>query len=124
MSTRKNVIKEGLKSGLKKLGKKAAAGAVGVAGAMLNTQKAYGGQLSKKQLKDKYGFKEFGGDGGALPKKKTKMSMRKPKASICPAGIAWAKRTFDKYPSAYANMAASKYCKDPNYAKGSKKKKK
>ena len=25
---------------------------------------------------------------------------------ICPAGIAWAKRTFDKYPSAYANMAA------------------
>ena len=49
--------------------------------------------------------------------------MKKPKASICPAGIAWAKRTFDKYPSAYANMAASKYCKDPNYAKGSKKKK-
>ena len=40
---------------------------------------------------------------------------------ICPAGIAWAKRTFDKYPSAYANMAASKYCKDPNYAQGSKK---
>jgi hypothetical protein len=43
---------------------------------------------------------------------------------ICPAGKAWARRTFDKYPSAYANMAASKYCKDPNYAKGSKKKKK
>ena len=42
---------------------------------------------------------------------------------ICPAGKAWAKRTFDTYPSAYANMAASKYCKDPNYAKGSKKKK-
>jgi|TARA_B100001778_G_C18604534_1_gene639090 hypothetical protein len=41
---------------------------------------------------------------------------------ICPAGIAWAKRTFDKYPSAYANMAASKYCKDPNYGKGKKKK--
>ena len=39
---------------------------------------------------------------------------------ICPAGIAWAKRTFDTYPSAYANMAASKYCKDPNYAKKSK----
>ena len=35
-------------------------------------------------------------------------------------GIAWAKRTFDRYPSAYANMAASKYCKDPNYAKKSK----
>jgi hypothetical protein len=43
---------------------------------------------------------------------------------ICPAGKAWAKRTFDTYPSAYANMAASKYCKDPNYAKGSKGKKK
>ena len=39
---------------------------------------------------------------------------------ICPEGKAWAKRTFDKYPSAYANLAASKYCKDPNYAKGSK----
>ena len=24
------------------------------------------------------------------------------------------------YPSAYANLAASKYCKDPNYAKKSK----
>ena len=41
---------------------------------------------------------------------------------ICPAGIAWAKRTFDTYPSAYANMAASKYCKDPNYGKKSKRK--
>ena len=39
---------------------------------------------------------------------------------ICPKGKAWAKRTFDTYPSAYANMAASKYCKDPNYAKGAK----
>ena len=43
---------------------------------------------------------------------------------ICPSGKAWAKRTFDTYPSAYANMAASKYCKDPNYAKGAKGKKK
>ena len=51
------------------------------------------------------------------------MAKRK-KNKICPAGIAWARRTFDKYPSAYANMAASKYCKDPNYAKGKKKKKK
>jgi len=42
---------------------------------------------------------------------------------ICPEGKAWAKRTFDTYPSAYANMAASKYCKDPNYAKKSKAKK-
>jgi len=39
---------------------------------------------------------------------------------ICAKGKAWARRTFDKYPSAYANMAASKYCKDPNYAKGAK----
>jgi len=48
--------------------------------------------------------------------------MTKPKSGgkICPKGKAWAKRTFDTYPSAYANMAASKYCKDPNYAKGSK----
>ncbi len=45
---------------------------------------------------------------------------RTKKNKICPAGIAWAKRTFDTYPSAYANMAASKYCKDPNYAKKSK----
>ena len=50
-------------------------------------------------------------------------SKKKGKYKICPAGIAWAKRTFDRYPSAYANMAASKYCKDPNYAKGAKKKK-
>jgi len=52
------------------------------------------------------------------------MPKRKKGNKICPAGIAWAKRTFDKYPSAYANMAASKYCKDPNYAKGAKRKKK
>jgi len=39
---------------------------------------------------------------------------------ICPEGKAWAKRTFDTYPSAYANLAASKYCKDPNYAKKAK----
>ena len=42
---------------------------------------------------------------------------------ICPEGKAWAKRTFDTYPSAYANMGASKYCKDPNYAKKAKGKK-
>ena len=45
-------------------------------------------------------------------------------SKICPAGKAWAKRTFDTYPSAYANLAASKYCKDPNYAKGAKGKRK
>ena len=54
-----------------------------------------------------------------------KVVQQKARASkICPAGKAWAKRTFDTYPSAYANMAASKYCKDPNYAKGAKGKKK
>jgi hypothetical protein len=41
-------------------------------------------------------------------------------SKICAEGKAWAKRTFDTYPSAYANLAASKYCKDPNYAKKSK----
>jgi hypothetical protein len=54
-----------------------------------------------------------------MAKSKTKMNRG---SKICAAGISWAKRTFDKYPSAYANMAASKYCKDPNYAKNSKKK--
>ena len=58
-------------------------------------------------------------------KEKKKVMAKKGKTKkkgnkICPAGIAWAKRTFDTYPSAYANMAASKYCKDPNYAKGAK----
>jgi|TARA_R100000149_G_C5880291_1_gene145237 hypothetical protein len=52
------------------------------------------------------------------------MAQKRKGNKICPAGIAWARRTFDKYPSAYANMAASKYCKDPNYAKGAKRKKK
>ena len=123
MSKKRSIAaKEGTKAVLKKMGRRGVATSFGVVGAMLSPQKAYGGQLSDKQLKEKYGFKSFGGDGGPLPKKKTKMSMRKPKKSkICPAGIAWAKRTFDKYPSAYANMAASKYCKDPNYGKKSKK---
>jgi hypothetical protein len=49
---------------------------------------------------------------------------KKEGGTICPEGKAWAKRTFDKYPSAYANLAASKYCKDPNYAKSSKKRRK
>ena len=48
------------------------------------------------------------------------MAKAKSGGKICPSGKAWAKRTFDTYPSAYANMAASKYCKDPNYAKKSK----
>ena len=53
-----------------------------------------------------------------------KASAKSKGSKICPAGKAWAQRTFDTYPSAYANMAASKYCKDPNYAKGAKGKKK
>jgi len=57
-------------------------------------------------------------DGGVTAMKKGGRTKKKNK--ICPEGIAWAKRTFDKYPSAYANLAASKYCKDPNYAKKSK----
>ena len=47
----------------------------------------------------------------------------KSKGKICPKGKAWAKRTFDVYPSAYANLAASKYCKDANYANKAKGKK-
>ena len=49
--------------------------------------------------------------------------MSKKGNKICPKGKAWAERTFDTYPSIYANMAASKYCKDPNYAKKAKDKK-
>jgi|TARA_A100001391_G_C4925718_1_gene240347 hypothetical protein len=49
-----------------------------------------------------------------------KVSSKSKGSKICPEGKAWAKRTFDTYPSAYANMAASKYCKDPNYGKKAK----
>jgi len=59
------------------------------------------------------------GSGGSVSGMK-KGGKTKSKGKICPEGKAWAKRTFDKYPSAYANLAASKYCKDPNYAKKSK----
>ena len=51
----------------------------------------------------------------SMAKKKVKSG-----GKICPEGKAWARRTFDTYPSAYANMAASKYCKNPNYAKKAK----
>ena len=50
------------------------------------------------------------GGGKATPKNKALYSRVK----------AEAKRKFDVYPSAYANLAASKYCKDPNYAKKAK----
>lgn len=45
---------------------------------------------------------------------------KKKKNKICKAGKEWAKETFETYPSVYANLAASKYCKDPNYAKKDK----
>ena len=51
-----------------------------------------------------------------------KLDYKKGGFKISGACKAAAKRKFAVYPSAYANMAASKYCKDPNYAKGSKKK--
>ena len=58
-----------------------------------------------------------------LDEKKKRKKKKKKGNKICAKGKAWAKRTFDTYPSAYANLAASKYCKDPNYGKGKKKKK-
>ena len=63
-----------------------------------------------KQTKLQVTYLRKGGDASAKSKG----------SKICPEGKAWAKRTFDTFPSAYANMAASKYCKDPNYAKGKK----
>ena len=59
----------------------------------------------------------------AYSRKSKKASSKSKGSKIGPAGKAWAERTFDTYPSAYANMAASKYCKDPNYAKKAKGKK-
>jgi len=53
-------------------------------------------------------------------KKGGEASSKSKGSKICPEGTSLAKRTFDTYPSSYANMAASKYCKDPNYAKKAK----
>ena len=36
------------------------------------------------------------------------MAKAKSGGKICPAGKAWAKRTFDTYPSAYANISKKK----------------
>ncbi len=69
-------------------------------------------------------FTEKSPCGVAYMRKGGKVSSKSRGSKICPAGKAWAERTFDTYPSAYANLAASKYCKDPNYAKASKKKRK
>ena len=56
----------------------------------------------------------------AYSRKSNKASKKSKGSKICPEGKAWAQRTFDTYPSAYANLAASKYCKDPNFAKKAK----
>ena len=54
----------------------------------------------------------------AQKKKKTSKSKAVPTNPSLYARIkAKTKAKFDVYPSAYANMAASKYCKDPNYGK-------
>ena len=68
--------------------------------------------IMAKVRKTPKGLTYYKNGGGASKKSKG--------SKICPEGKAWAKRTFDTYPSAYANLAASKYCKDPNYAKKSK----
>ena len=48
------------------------------------------------------------------------LEKKKKSSKICPKGIAWAKKNYDKWPSAYASMGASKYCKDSSYGKGKK----
>lgn len=55
-----------------------------------------------------------------IPRSQRKLLLKVRAARYVPKGKAWAERTFDTYPSAYADLAASKYCKDPNYAKKSK----
>ena len=42
----------------------------------------------------------------AYSRKSKKASSKSKGSKICPEGKAWAQRTFDTYPSAYANMAA------------------
>jgi hypothetical protein len=53
-----------------------------------------------------------------------KIKIRLNEREICAKGVAWAKRNYKKWPSAYASMGASRYCKDSNYGKSKKKKKK
>jgi|TARA_R100001163_G_C4974902_1_gene133374 mannose/cellobiose epimerase-like protein (N-acyl-D-glucosamine 2-epimerase family) len=76
-------------------------------------------QISKPPMKKKKP-KDVMPKGLTYYRKGGKASRKSKGSKICPEGKAWAKRTFDTYPSAYANLAASKYCKDPNYAKKSK----
>ena len=79
----------------------------------------------KKSMKEEYTTEEIRGVIRetilAILEKKKKGGT--PGQEICPAGKAWAKRKFETYPSVYANLAASKYCTDPNYAKKDKGKK-
>ena len=81
-------VKEMVKAGLKRAGKKLLSGALGVGAALLNTQKAYAPNNMGKYVKQKDGsvkfvktkFMDDDGKGGPLPtRKKAKMSMRKPK---------------------------------------------
>tara|TARA_E500000318_G_scaffold111627_1_gene130956 strand:+ start:378 stop:671 length:294 start_codon:yes stop_codon:yes gene_type:complete len=88
------------------------------------------GDRMRPRKRQAFGFRSTGTDQGDLNTIRSaqniddgvggRVTKMKKGGKICPEGKAWAKRTFDKYPSAYANLAASKYCKDPNYAKKSK----
>ena len=62
------------------MGKKALGKAVRRSGAMLNTQKAYGGQLTKKQLAEKYNFLPDDGKGEHYLKEKKLKCHEKTKA--------------------------------------------
>ena len=82
--------------------------------------KKAGKKMSKGGAKPDYLDMDKDGNKKESMKSAIKSSKKSKGSKICPKGKAWAERTFDTYPSAYANMAASKYCKDPNYAKKSK----
>ena len=106
---------------------------IGATSLMTITRSSIGKQVSNPPSKSRKGAKMTSmsrvklGAGTCPVKKKSQPVARMKKGGkvksggkICPERKAWAKRTFDTYPSAYANLAASKYCKDPNYAKKSK----
>ena len=65
---------------------------------------------SNEDSLDGFDLAEFSPDN--MAKKRTNRKGNK----ICPAGKAWAMKTYKRW-SAYAAMGASKYCKDPNYAR-------
>ena len=80
MGKRKAII-EGGKALLKKVGKKAAAGALGIGGALLNTQKAYGGQPTVKDEKKRQALMQDYYDTLG-PKKKSKYELWKEKQRL------------------------------------------